>query len=686
MKSAIRFAALAVIVVFCTTAQAALIGPSLQQKLVDGLGPYEVIITFDDGASRPSLAGLVSSVVQLEQLPMAGAVVSRLQLELIADLPGVRSIYLNERLEYSNFTSGEITSGHTVHDDLGIRGAGVTIAVLDSGVDATHQDLAMGSTTIENVKIIGDLDLLGGMTAFLEGQPNTDTSSGHGTHVAGTVAGSGAASSTDTRRPYYHDGIAPDATLVGLGAGEAIAILHALLGFDYAIANQERLGIDIITNSWGGGDGATLDPNNPINVASYEAYRRGMVVLFAASNSGPDDDTLNQYAIAPWVINVAAGTADKALADFSSRGVAGDPLKHPDITAPGSGIVSTRALLTPLPALDPVIDPAYPEYAVHYAGMSGTSMATPFVAGAAALLLSANPELSPDQVEDLLVATADPMPGYAFHQVGAGYINVRTAVEAAQATTGARAAFLSGDVAHAASGDWEFVADTDDRLVFSGNWRTVTAGDASDGVYREFKGRAGGSVYAKFAGSSLKFQYPTDRKGGTAAVYVDGQYRDTISFYSDVREFDAVFALGGLGDGVHTVELRAIEGGVYFDGLIVDGALYPVNVSFVDETQVFTGTLGPSAENLQIERHTIEVGEDATAISAVLSWTGLLDADLYLVDPDGNQVASGATLSNPESLIFAVRKPGTYTLEVTGYVTLYASYTLEATVTRAIIE
>ncbi len=685
MKSAIRFAALAVILAFCMTTQAALIGPSLQQQLDSDFGPYEVIITFEDGDSRPSLTGLVGSVVQLEQLPMAGAVVTRLQLELIAALPGVRSIYLNEPLEYSNFTSGEITGGHTVHDERGVRGAGVTIAVLDSGVDATHQDLAMGSTTIENVKIVGDLDLLGGMTAFLEGQPNTDTSSGHGTHVAGTVAGSGAASSTDTRRPYYHDGIAPDATLVGLGAGEAIAVLHALLGFEYSLANQERLGIDIITNSWGGGDGAVLDPNNPINVASYEAYRRGMVVLFAASNSGPDDDTLNQYAIAPWVINVAAGTPEKALADFSSRGVAGDPLKHPDITAPGSGIVSTRALLTPLPALEPVIDPDYPEYAVHYAGMSGTSMATPFVAGAAALLLSTNPQLSPDQVEDILVATADPMPGYAFHQVGAGYINVRAAVEAAQATTGARAAFLDGDVAHAASGNWEAVADSDDRLVFSGNWRSVSAGAASDGVYRELKGRSG-SAFAKFAGSSLKLHYLTDRKGGTAAVYVDGQYRDTISFYSGTREFNAVYALGGLGDGVHTVELRAIEGGVYLDGLLVDGALYPVDVSFVDETQVFTGTLGPSVENLQVVRHTIEVGDDATTISAVLSWTGLLDADLYLVDPDGNQVASGATLGNPESLSFAVQKPGTYTFEVTGYVTLYANYTLEATVTRAIIE
>ena len=685
MKALIRLAAIAALALFVPIAQAALIGPSLQQQLGGGPGPYEIIITMDEVDDLPLLGGLVGTLVPLETLPMAGAVATRLQIDLISALPGVRSIYLNERLEYSNYTSGEITGGHFVHDELGVKGAGVTVAVLDSGIDATHQDLALGTTTIENVKIIGDLDLLGGMNTFLEGQPNTDTSSGHGSHVAGTVAGSGAASANDERRAYYHAGIAPEATLVGLGAGEAIAILHALLGFDYAIANQERLGIDVITNSWGGGDGAVLDPNNPINVASYEAYRRGMVVLFAASNSGPAEDTLNQYAIAPWVINVAAGTPDKALADFSSRGVAGDPIKHPDITAPGSGIISTRAPLTPLPALEPVIDPAHPEYTLYYAGMSGTSMATPFVAGTAALLLSANPALSPDLGEEIIAATADPMSGYAFHEVGAGYINVRAAVELAQATTGERLEFLAGDVAHAGSGDWEAVADADERLVFAGNWRTVSDGDASDGAFKQFKGGRAGAVYAKFAGSSFKLDYPTDSRGGVAGVFVDGVQRDIVSFHSDAPAFD-VFALGGLDDGVHTLELRALDGRAYFDGLQVDGAVYPVGVTFVSDTQTFTGTLGPSVENLQVVTHTIEVGADATTIDAVLSWTGLLDVDLYLLDPSGNQVASGASLGNPETLSYAVREPGTYTLQVSGYVTLFANYTLDATVTRAIIE
>ena len=109
-------------------------------------------------------------------------------------------------------------------------------------------------------------------------------------------------------------------------------------------------------------------------------------------------------------------------------------------------------------------------------------------------------------------------------------------------------------------------------------------------------------------------------------------------------------------------------------------------MTFVSDTQRFTGTLGPSVENLQAMTHTIEVGADATTIDAVLSWTGLLDVDLFLLDPNGNQVASGASHGNPETLSYAVREPGTYTLQVSGYVTLFANYTLDATVTRAIIE
>ncbi|MBW3568315.1 MAG: S8 family serine peptidase, partial [Proteobacteria bacterium] len=438
-------------------------------------GPHEVIVTFTTQDAVSSLAGnLGIDVIALETLPMAGAILTESQIETVREWDSVESIYYNAPLEYSNYVSGEITGGHYVHDNYGYKGDGVTVAVLDSGTDATHPDLEYGSKTIQNVKIVGDLGLAGGTTVFLEGQLNSDTTSGHGTHVSGTVAGTGAVSANDERRAFYHDGIAPEASLVGLGAGEGISILYALLGFDYAIANQDRYSIDAITNSWGGGDGSSFDPNNPINKASFEAYRRGMVVLFAASNSGPDNDTLNQYAIAPWVINVAASNDDKTLAGFSSRGVAGDFYKHPDITAPGVGITSTRAPNTAIGALGPVVDADHPEYYTYYHTISGTSMATPFVAGTAALLLQVEPQLSPDQVEEILAATADEMTGYEFHEVGHGHINVRTAVEMAETTVGNRQQFLAGDTKWSSDGSWNTVGEQSELVQYHGKWRTET--------------------------------------------------------------------------------------------------------------------------------------------------------------------------------------------------------------------
>jgi serine protease AprX len=445
-RALLRLLTLAATLVLATTASAAaLLDPQLQRRIASSAGPHEVVITFKRSGDAAILARLGIRSLRLQRLPVAGALLTTPQIRILRRLPSVESIYFNARLQYSNYTSGEITGGHYVHDALAVKGAGTTIAVLDSGIDATHPDLHFGTKTVQNVKLLGDLREIG-VGLYLENIPNTDTTSGHGTHVAGTIGGTGAASAGDERRPYYFGGIAPEASLIGLGAGEGVSILHALLGFDWALANQQSYGIDVITNSWGGGDGNAFDPNDPINRASYEAYRHGMVVTFAASNSGPDENTLNQYAIAPWVINVAAGTATKRLADFSSRGVAGDPLKHPDITAPGNEITSTRAPGTVVGALGPVVDPAHPEYTLRYHTISGTSMATPFVAGVAALLLSVNPQLSPDQIEQILVQTADAMPGYALHQVGAGYIDVREAVEIATNTPGERAAFLAGDV------------------------------------------------------------------------------------------------------------------------------------------------------------------------------------------------------------------------------------------------
>jgi len=676
-----------VLALACVPVHAAgLLGAELQQRIANQDGPHDVIVTFTTPEAVGTLTSILGvNVIALDTLPMAGARLTEAQIETVRQWDSVESIYYNAPLEYSNYISGEITGGHYVHDNYGYKGDGVTIAVLDSGTDATQPDLAYGSTTVQNVKIVADLGLAGGVNVFLEGQLNTDTSSGHGTHVSGTVAGTGEVSANDERRAFYHDGIAPEASLVGLGAGEGISILHALLGFDYAIANQDRYSIDVITNSWGGGDGSNFDPNNPINRASYEAYRKGMVVLFAASNSGPDDNTINQYALAPWVINVAASNDDKTLADFSSRGVAGDFYKHPDITAPGVGITSTRAPNTAIGALGPVVDANHPEYYAYYHSISGTSMATPFVAGTAALLLQVQPQLSPDQIEEILTATADDMPGYAFHQVGHGHINVRTAVEMAENTSGNRQQFLAGDVLWSSDGAWNTVSDQSALVQYNGKWRKQNSADATDGSYMSVKtAKSGASAFVRFKGPGIKLAHPLNPSGGIADLYIDGVHYKRVSFHGDSASFGHFTGIVGLGDTEHLLEVRAVNGNSYIDGFLVDGQAYPPNISFVQETQTYTGTMGPSAENLEVHEIPFDVGTDVVTIGGELAWNGLFDLDLYLVDPAGNEVASGATLENPEYLEFDVAEPGTYTWRITGYISVLADYTLTETQTKVV--
>lgn len=659
----------------------ALVSPDLQNRL-DAYPTHRVVVTFSDKSQLSRLSTLTSQLLPMRSLPMAGAVLTSAQVRQVAQWDGVESIYFDAPLKWMNYDAGEITGGHKVHDFIGLSGKGVTVAVLDSGIDATHQDLPQGSKVVQNVKLVGDLGVAGA-SAWVENVPNTDTSSGHGTHVAGTVGGTGAASLNDARRPRAHAGIAPGATLVGLGAGEGISILHALMGFDYALANRERYGIDVITNSWGSSN-SVYDPSNPINKASYEAYRQGMVVTFAAGNDGPDENTLNPYAIVPWVINVGSGTKAKDLSSFSSRGVEGDFYKHVDVVAPGSSIISTRAPNTALPALGPVTDLNNPTYSVYYAYMSGTSMATPFVAGTTALLLEANPDLSPDQIEDILMKTASPM-NYPYHVVGGGYIDVLAAVNLASKTVGERHTFLGGITKWSSKGRWIIAADTHSLLSYSGSWSSVADTGTTDGAYRKatVSRKSVPRLNLAFEGSAAQLLYPRDSKGGLADVYVDGRNVGRISFYSATADDRNSFPITGLGAGLHRVEVRGVSGNVYFDGSLTEGQLYATNTVISEATSRFTGTMGPSAQNLEIDEYPFQVGTDAISIKATLGWDGGVDIDFSLVDPDGNEVASGASLSNPETLEFAVAKPGTYKYLVKGYATVLANYTLDSTIVSA---
>jgi serine protease AprX len=423
----------------------------LTDALAKSTAPVEAIVTFR-GNNAPSAqqidllkqVGIISGVT-LKSLPMAGVLVTADQVQALSKLPEVRSIYLNKKLKYDNYDATALTGVDRVRADasmtqankgLPVSGKGVTVVVNDSGVDGTHKDIQYGTHLIENATGSTNLHSLSDLLpiTYLEGVPNTDTNSGHGTHVTGTVGGTGAMSA------LKYEGVAPGANLVGYGSGAALLILDAVGGFDYALTNQSRFGIRIITNSWGSSGG--FDPEDPVNIASKLAYDRGIVVTFAAGNEGPGEDTLNPYSKAPWVISVAAGDKQGKLADFSSRGVSSGGgtftvdgetwtwVDRPTITAPGVDIISTRALapVSSLSATDDAnqIEPAYLPF---YTLMSGTSMATPHAAGIVALMLEANPSLSPAQVKQILQNTATNMPGMEPWEVGAGYVNAYAAVD-----------------------------------------------------------------------------------------------------------------------------------------------------------------------------------------------------------------------------------------------------------------
>jgi serine protease AprX len=433
-----RFALVALVLSFSVLSpyalNAAIVDSLLQARLGTASGELlPAVVTYNAQPNASDLAALrllgVRYGVALKQLPMVGVWATGSQIQQIAAAPQVRSIYFNKQLRYFNHEGSALigASEQRTMPGFGYSGRGIGVAIVDSGIDATHPDLPFGTHVKQNVKVvIGGAGLgspFDGVVppTYVENLPDTDTSSGHGTHASGSIAGLG----TESGGKYA--GVAPGADLIGVSTGEAIAILWALEGFDYVLTHQYLYNIRVVSNSWG--TSGPFDPEDPVSVASKVLHDRGITVVFAAGNAGSGNNTMNPYADAPWVIGVAAADKKGRLASFSSRGIPGDPIYHPTITAPGVAIVSTKANATPLGQASTCTGLTTAE-TPWYACMDGTSMATPHVAGACALLLEANPVLTPDSIKSTIVATATPMAGYGRHQVGAGFLNVLAGLDA----------------------------------------------------------------------------------------------------------------------------------------------------------------------------------------------------------------------------------------------------------------
>lgn len=305
-------------------------------------------------------------------------------------------------------------------------------------------------------------------------------------------------------------------------------------------------------------------------------------------------------------------------------------------------------------------------------------MATPFVAGAVALMLSANPDLSPDQVADILYSTADPMPGYQLHEVGNGFVNVREAVESALVTDGKMDEFLAGDRQWSSRGFWAVSEETDPLLGEFGTWTQATNGGASGGTYQ--RAGTGSSFRVIFYGRGVKIEHPVGPNGGVAQVFVDNHFLKTVDFDNPTLEFGHITAVPCQETRVHVVDIRGVTSGeMYVDRVHVDHELLDSNHSVVTESKTITG----QAINGTTDTLLVDLGPEVVAISAEISWPEAADVDLYLYDPNGVQISGteGATTQNPEYVDAATTVPGTYRWEIVGYAGV-ANYTMKCTQTR----
>ncbi|MBV9959067.1 MAG: S8 family serine peptidase, partial [Acidobacteria bacterium] len=367
-------------------------------------------------------------------LPMICITATREQLINISRLSSVRSIYGNRTLQLNLDNRLAINGASRVSRDrdltvrnsgLPVSGRNVTVAVLDTGVDGTHADLS--GRVVKNVKL---LDTQGVGIGFnnplsIEGLPSTDQLYGHGTFVAGIIAGNG------SRSGGKYSGIAPGARIVGLSAGD-FNLTYVLAGFDYLLANGATLNTRVVNCSFSAN--TAFDYNDPVNIATKMLTENGVNVVFSAGNSGSGLNSLNPYAVAPWVISVGATDERGRVASFSSRGAFGSSLFRPTLVAPGVSIVSLRgALITSIYGAlgnesETDLQRLSPGELPFYTTASGTSFSAPQVAGTIALMLEANPQLTPAEVRDILQRTATPLPAYYAHEVGAGMLNAHAAV------------------------------------------------------------------------------------------------------------------------------------------------------------------------------------------------------------------------------------------------------------------
>jgi len=358
-------------------------------------------------------------------------------------VPEVFRVHYDRATSSFNYRTAVTVGAMTVRATMGYDGAGVGVAVIDSGVANWHDDLSGTNGSLQypygNQRVRKFVDFVSGRTA-----PYDDN--GHGTHVSGIIGGNGYDSNFGEKA-----GIAPRASIVSLkvldanGVGSISSMIAAM---NWIAQNHQAYNIRVVNMSVG----ARIHESywtDPLTLAAKALADRGIVVVTAAGNFGKSAAGALQYggitapANAPWVLTVGASSTngtltrnDDTMAAFSSSGPTNiDFAAKPDLVAPGTGTVSLAAPGSTFYSTKAAFLVGGKVGQVGfkpYLTLSGTSMAAPVVSGTVALMLQANPKLTPNLVKAILQYTAQEYPGYDSLRQGAGFLNSLGAVRLAR--------------------------------------------------------------------------------------------------------------------------------------------------------------------------------------------------------------------------------------------------------------
>lgn len=388
-------------------------------------------------------------------------------------------------------------AGSTRLWDQGVTGAGVTVALLDTGVYAAHPDLAGRVVACED------------LTAEAGTEAHCADTFGHGTFMAGLIAGNGASSGGAFK------GTAPGANIVSVkvaGFDGATDVSNILAGIQWVVANKSAYGIRVLNLSLGT-DSSQDYRTSPLNYAVEQAWKSGIAVVVSAGNSGPNSKTILKPADDPFVITVGASNDEETMAInddripvFSSRGpTSSNGIAKPDIVAPGVHTISLRS-----PGSN--IDQQYGANAVvqdSYFRGTGTSMSAATVSGIAAQVLQVTPGLNPNQVKYRLMSTARPIADRNAYAAGKGLVDAYAATRSTS-TASANKTGLLGSLLNYSNGLGSLqgsrgtlgidVMTLTEQLPLTGEYKAQTGDEALLGILSKRSARRGAQKVVRTQG------------------------------------------------------------------------------------------------------------------------------------------------------------------------------------------